>query len=157
MNKRIPIFLFIVVFTLTLIAACGGTPAPVPAEPVPAAAPPQPQTQPQPPAKEELVLDGAANHKVVFGDTLSGIAAKRYGNLFYFPLIRLANTGVVSDPDVLKPNTNLVIPDLQKNLDNAGARALLRADMLAIAAQYEMQGKPNSAAELRALADKISK
>ena len=145
--KRNAIFtLLIIALSILVIAGCGSAPAP---------ATPAPTTQ-QP---QGLVLDGAANYTVVKGDTLAGIAASRYGgsNMYFFPLIRLANASAVPDPDVIEVGTTLVIPNLQRNLDNPAANGLIRADMLAIAGQYEKQSKPNAAKTLRNLATRISK
>jgi len=104
----------------------------------------------------DIVLDGATNYTVVRGDTLSKIAAARYGqgNLLFFPLIRLANAGAVSDPDVIEVGTSLVIPNLQRNLDNPGAKAAIKADTSATADQYERQGKQGARA-LRRQADRL--
>jgi hypothetical protein len=132
------------------LAGCVGDPHPEPP------APPPPAVTP-PPVDGGIVLDGAANYTTVEGDTLADIAARRYGgsNMYYFPLIRLANARVVSDPDVIEKGTSLAIPDLQKNLNSPGAKALIKADMLAVAAQYDRQSKPNAAATLRNLAGKL--
>jgi LysM repeat protein len=152
MKKNTILGLLIIALSILVLAGCV-EPKPKPDEPPP---PPPPTTTETP---EGLVLDGAANHTVASGDTLSDIAAKRYGgsNMYFFPLIRLANAGTVPDPDVIEVGTNLVIPDLQRNLDSVSANVLVRADMLAIAGQYERQGKPNAAATLRNLALRISK
>ena len=77
--------------------------------------------------------------------------------MYFFPLIRLANASIVPDPDEIEVGTNLVIPDLQRNLDNPVANGLVRVDMLAIAGQYENQGKPNAAQTLRNLATRLSR
>jgi hypothetical protein len=146
MNKKILFALFIIVVSTLVIAGCGS--APPPPEPAPVVEQPQ-----------GLVLDGAASHTVASGDTLADIAASRYGgsNMYYFPLIRLANANVVPDPDTIEVGTNLVVPNLQRNLDNPGASALIRADVLAIAAQYERQNKPVAAQTLRNLATRLSR
>ena len=147
MNKKVVFGLLIVALSIFVIAGCGSTPAQDPA-------PPPPRTD-QP---RGLILDGAANYTVAQGDTLADIAARRYGesNMYFFPLIRLANASAVSDPDVIEVGTVLVIPDLQRNLNDSGASGLLRADMLAVAGQYDRQSKPNAAARLRNLANRIS-
>jgi hypothetical protein len=142
-----------VLFSLLIIVVCSfvvlgcGTP--------PAAAAPAPVAE----VPRGLVLDGATNHTVVRGDTLADIAATKYGgsNMYFFPLVRLANASTVPDPDVIEVGTRLTLPDLQRNLDSVGANALVRADMLSIAAQYERQGKPNAASTLRSLATRISR
>jgi LysM repeat protein len=150
MKKNVVLSLLIIALSILVLIGC--PPPPPKPEPVPAPAPKTEQPQ-------GLILDGAAKHTVVKGDTLADIAATRYGrsNMYFFPLIRLANAGAVSDPDVIEVGTNLVIPDLQRNLDSAPANALIRADMLSIAGQYERQSKPNAAATLRNLATRISR
>jgi PBP1b-binding outer membrane lipoprotein LpoB len=149
------IVMALITVCIMVIAGCPGDPPPV-ASKTPATPPPPPA---EPVVQEGLVLDGAANHTVVSGDTLAEIAANRYGgtNMYFFPLIRLANSGVVSDPDLIEPGTNLVVPQLQSNLNSVSANALVRAEMLRIASQYDRQEKPNAAARLRSLATRISK
>jgi hypothetical protein len=149
MKKNVVLGLLI---ALSILALAGCPPPPIKDDPVPAPTPKAEQPQ-------GLVLDGASNYTVAKGDTLADIAASKYGgsNMYFFPLIRLANAGAVSDPDSIEVGTNLVIPNLQRNLDSAPANALIRADMLAIAGQYEKQSKPNAAATLRNLATRLSK
>jgi Tfp pilus assembly protein FimV len=145
MKKTALFSLLIVVVCSFVVLGCGTVPA---AAPAPVAEVPR-----------GLVLDGAKTHTVVRGDTLADIAASNYGgsNMYFFPLIRLANASTVPDPDVIEVGTKLTIPDLQRNLDNVGANALIRADTLSIAAQYERQGKPNAASTLRSLATRIAR
>ena len=155
---------------------CAGTPKPEP-EPAPAPAPapaptptPAPEPTPvpvvviqpdppppQPVIKEELILQGSTRHVIIYRDTLSQIAARVYGhsNMFYFPLIRLANASYVSNPDFILPGIPLVIPDLNANLNDPGARKLLKAEMLSTAAHYDRLNIPDAAAQLRALADEL--
>jgi len=161
MMKKVLIAVMIIVSLL--VVGCRAAPAPV--EPVdpsinqPSGPAVTTGTGSQPPLTMigGLVMDGSANYTVVSGDTLAEIAASRYGatNMYYFPLIRLANAGIVTDPDVIEVGTRLVIPNLQRNLDNAGSRALLRTDMLSVANQYERQGKPEATARLRNLANRL--
>ena len=147
MNKKFVFGLLIIALSILVFAACGTAPKPALA-PAPAVERPQ-----------GLDLTGAANYTVVSGDTLADIAASKYGgsNMYFFPLIRLANANAVPDPDEIEVGTNLVIPDLQRNLDNPAANGLVRVDMLAIAGQYENQGKPNAAQTLRNLATRLSR
>lgn len=91
-------------------------------------------------AHQGIVLDGAKEYTVKWGDTLSGIAKANYGegaNGYYFPLIMLASKVVVSDPDRIKPGQKLTIPDLQKNLDDKYARSHLKSLLLDIAYIYD--------------------
>jgi len=154
MKKNVVIALITV--CIMAIAGCPSNPPPVASTPPKA---PPPASEPAPVVSDGLVLDGAANYTVVSGDTLAEIAASRYGgtNMYFFPLIRVANSSVVSDPDLIEPGTNLVIPALQSNLNSASANALVRTEMLRIASQYDRQSKPNAAARLRTLATRISK
>jgi len=153
------IVMALITVCILAIAGCPGKPPPVaPTQPKPPAPAPTTTTT-APTVSDGLVLDGAANYTVVSGDTLAEIAARRYGgtNMYFFPLIRLANSGVVSDPDLIEPGTNLVIPQLQANLNSVSANALVRAEMLRTASQYDRQSKPNAAAKLRSLATRIKK
>jgi len=167
--KKSVLGLLITVACVLAVVSCTGNPPPKPPDP-PTATITTPgttttgttttSTTPTAPTVEQsrgLVLDNAVNYTVVKGDTLSGIAAMKYGgsNMFFFPLIRLANASIVPNPDLIEVETRLVIPDLQRNLNNDGAKALLKADMLSIAGQYERQSKPNSAAKLRSIANKL--
>ena len=145
----------VLVLAVTM-ASCVGDPPPQPPPPPPAAEPAV--TPPPPPATPTgLVLDGAASYTVARGDTLSEIAEKRYGqsNILYFPLIRLANAAAVSDPDVIEPNIVLVIPNLQANLNNAGAKASLKQEMISAAGHYDRHDRPAYAAQLRDLANRL--
>jgi len=154
------ILLMAIVTLLIIFAGCDTMPAASPepaAEPAPVVTPPPPPPAPEAPVREGLILDGAENHRVSRGDTLSTIAARRYGqaNMYYFPLIRLANASVVSNPDVIEPGTNLVIPNLQQNLNNPGSRTMLKTEMLSTAVHYERLGRRNAAAEIRNLANRL--
>jgi phage tail protein X len=105
---------------------------------------------------QEIVMKEAGNYRVVRGDSFSIIAVKLYGreNMFYFPLIRLANM-TITNPDVLRAGANIIVPDLQANLNNETARILLKAEMLSTAEHYERQNQFNASAELRNLANKL--
>jgi len=148
--KKVLVLILVAVCFLGFVACPPPKPPPVRNE-----LPPPP---PPPPVDVGLVLDGAGSHTVAAGDTLADIAASRYGgsNMYFFPLIRLANASAVPNADVIEVGTNLVIPNLQRNLDSVGANALVRADMLNIAAQYDREEKPNAAATLRRLATRLS-
>jgi len=171
MRKNI-VVLLIIVTCILVVAGCPGKPPPLKPDPVTGpgtgtstgttttpstGTSTGTATTPTVPQSKDLILDNATNYVVVRGDTLSGIAAVKYGgsNMFFFPLIRLGNANIVPDAEVIEVGTNLVIPDLQKNLNNAGAKALLREDMLSIARQYERINRPNSAAILKRLANRL--
>jgi len=88
----------------------------------------------------DLILDGAKTYKVKWGDTLSKIAKKYYGpkpKSFYFPLIMLASSDVVKNPDLISSGMVLTIPDLNKNLADPKARANIKSLLLHIADIYK--------------------
>jgi hypothetical protein len=87
----------------------------------------------------DLILDGAQTHLVVWGDSLTKLAKRYYGseNGYFFPLILLASRDVVSNPDVLLPETRLTIPDLQRNLDNPASRRRLKEYINEVAGMYD--------------------
>jgi LysM repeat protein len=86
-----------------------------------------------------IVLDGAKEYTVKRGDTLSQIAKANYGqdNGYYFPLIMFASKVVVADPDKIKPEQKLTIPNLQNNLNDKFARSHLKSLLLDIAFIYD--------------------
>jgi len=170
----------IIFFCAFIIAGCAAAPAPAPApaqqapdtffaqqqapeqtprepEPVPQQPDPVPVPRQPDPVRGELVMTNAVIHAVVWMDTLAELSSRSYGieNLYYFPLIRLANANVISDPDLIISGTSIYIPNLQANLDNSGARASLKAEMFSTAELYERRSMPRTAAEIRNLADKL--
>lgn len=86
-----------------------------------------------------LILDGAKDYKVKYGDTLSKIAKDFYGddNGYYFPLIMLASSDRVLDPDLIEPGMVLTVPDLQKNLTDASVHESLKTFFTEIADVYK--------------------
>jgi hypothetical protein len=101
-----------------------------------------------------LILDGAAKYTVVSGDTLSAIARTHYdGQGIYFPIIMLASSDVVLDPDEIKPGMVLTLPDIQKNLANARAKANMKEFFLEIAKTYDDRNRSEDAEALRELAN----
>ena len=75
-----------------------------------------------------LVMDNAGVHEVKPGDTLTQIAKDRYGsdNGYYFPLIMLASSDVVLDPDLIQPGMKLTIPDLSPEISYQAKPAFRR-------------------------------
>jgi hypothetical protein len=104
--------------------------------------------------KKDIILDGAASYTVVKGDTLSKITRTRYGadNTYFFPLIMLASSDVVKDPDLIAPGMKLTIPDLQKNLGDSTAKGRIKSFINDIAGIYDRKEEPKPAASLRELA-----
>jgi hypothetical protein len=148
-NRRIIVktkgFVIISLVLAVLLAACATAAAPA-AAPSPAA---------DPDALEEtvfdsiydkyedrLILTGSEKYVVQSGDTLSQITRNQYGpaNGLYFPLIMLASSDIVSDPDLIEPGMELTVPDLQRNLDNINARQALKEFLQEIAGVYERKG-----------------
>jgi hypothetical protein len=86
-----------------------------------------------------IILEGARNYRVMKNDTASRIATRFYGrgNGYFFPLIILASRNVILDPDLIEPGMNLIIPDLQKNLDNDDTRKGIKAFLFDMADVYE--------------------
>jgi LysM repeat protein len=156
----------VMLLSLFVIFSCATTtpaePAPEPA-PAPAPAPaPQPAAQPAQPAPapvtpSDLILEGAQSYTVVQGDILSLIAAKFYGadKMYYFPILALANKTIISDPDLIYPGRQIIIPDLQRNLNNAGTKATIKSTINDAAAYYDRKGEPSAGNYLRQLAQSL--
>ena len=105
--------------------------------------------------KKDLILDGAEKYTVVSGDTLSAIARTQYHQGFYFPIIMLASSDVVLDPDKIAPGMELTVPDIQKNLDDAKARSSIKKFLGEIAKLEDNRNRPHDAEGLRELADSL--
>jgi hypothetical protein len=75
--------------------------------------------------------------------------------MYYFPVLALANKTIVADPDLIYPGRRLVIPDLQRNLDNAGTRATIKSTINDAAAYYDRKGEPSAGTHLRQLAQSL--
>ena len=102
--------------------------------------------------KKDLILDGAEKYTVKSGDTLSAISRSKYQNGFYFPVIMLASSDVVLDHDKIEPGMELTVPDLQKNLDDAKARANIKKYLGDVAKLEDDRDRPQDAEGLRNLA-----
>ena len=114
-----------------------------------------------------LDMTGAQDYVVVRGDSLSQIARRFYGNLtdvgqagasngFYFPVIMLASEDShIVDPDLIEPGLILKIPDLTRNLANAGARRAIKDCLIDVAYVYNRKNRPAEEEGLRRLADSL--
>jgi hypothetical protein len=104
--------------------------------------------------KGDIILEGAASYTVDRGDTLSKFTKARYGadNTYFFPLIMLASSEVVKDPDFIQVGMKLTIPDLQRNLNNPTAKSKVKAFINDIAVVYDRKEEPRTAKTLRELA-----
>jgi carbonic anhydrase len=89
-----------------------------------------------------LILNGSTMYTVARGDSLMSIAEKFYGtdNGFYFPLILVASSDMLTHPDRLAPGMQLEIPDLSRNINEPFARENLRKTLLAVAEVYNNRG-----------------
>jgi LysM repeat protein len=107
--------------------------------------------------KGDLILDGASTYTVVKGDTLAQIANAKYGkgNGIYFPLIMLASSEVVLDPDLIEPGMKLTIPVLDKNLEDAAAKAHVKNFLNEVAKVYDTKDREKDAEALRAKAKEL--
>ncbi|HSQ25756.1 MAG TPA: hypothetical protein VLM80_01405 [Anaerolineales bacterium] len=77
------------------------------------------ETQKRIAGMRQAVTKSIAEHTVVGGDTLGGIAQKYYGHATpdYWQLIYQANKAVIGDnPNVVKRGIVLKIPELPQNL-----------------------------------------
>ena len=99
--------------------------------------------------RSDLILIGAATHTVASGETLVAIAHRHYADGFLYPLIMLASSAVVLDPDTIEPGMVLTIPDLERNMNNARARASIRDFLLEIADIEENRTRAATAAGIR--------
>ena len=100
--------------------------------------------------KGDLILEGATTYTVKSGDTLSAISREKYHNGLYFPVIMLASSDVVLDPDQISPGMVLTIPDLQKNLNNEKAKISIKKFLFDIA---KIEDGRDRAADAKALRD----
>jgi hypothetical protein len=107
-----------------------------------------------------LILEGAQKYRVEKNDTPSRIALKFYGrnNGYFFPLIVMASSDVILDPDLIEIGMDLVVPDLEKNLNNQESRAGIKSFLLDIAAIYGKKScrwAPTTQKELIKLAESL--
>ncbi|MDR1910123.1 MAG: LysM peptidoglycan-binding domain-containing protein [Spirochaetaceae bacterium] len=96
--------------------------------------------------RADIILAGATSYTVAPGDTLSRIANAKYGagNGYFFPLIMLASSRTVLDPDLIEPGMSLTIPVLQTNLDNPVSRGRIKQFLKDVAAIYDGKGDERS-------------
>ena len=109
--------------------------------------------------KSGLILDGAGSYTVKSGDTLAHIARDQYAGFdhsgFYFPVIMLASSDVVLDPDKIQPGMKLTIPDLQRNLDDSRAKEQIKSYLNEIAKIEDDRNRPLDAQGLRDLSNSL--
>ena len=164
-------FFLALILTMLLVGACSSPPPPAPPpEPPPPAAPLTPPpaleeftanmleelNQPPPPPPDPFVrhssgaiLDDSIEYIVQPGDTLSGIARRFYQDGSFYPLILMASSDVISDPDRLEVGMVLTIPVLGVNLDDTTARKNIWDFLLDMAIIEDQRGRPDTADLLR--------
>ncbi len=108
-----------------------------------------------PAPSKNLVLEGAKEYKVQYGDTLSKLAKEFYGQDkgYYFPIIMLASEDIVQDPDIIEPGMVLTIPDLNKNLKETSVHSNLKSFFTEIADVYKNKKTASSSTIRRELLD----
>lgn len=97
----------------------------------------------------DLILEGSRTHTVKSGDTLSRISNSYYSDGYYYPVIMLASKDIVADPDKIEPGMILIIPDLQRNLNDAKAKASIKGVILDCAKLEDDRGRASTAKGLR--------
>jgi hypothetical protein len=166
--KRIFFVLALVLPAIMILSCASEKPAEV-QPPVEEPAPPPPEEySPEPTVEEvyekysgDIILEDAKTHRVRRGEDLSKVARRYYGgvNGYYFPLILLASRDVAKDPDLIMPGTTLTIPDLNRNLNDPGARQRLKEFLYEVADVYSTRLRkkwgPESRDQLRALASSL--
>ena len=105
--------------------------------------------------RNALILTGATNYTVKSGDTLSAVAREQYNNGFLYPVIMLASKDVVLDADKIEPGMKLVVPDLQRNLNDARAKANIKNYLLEIADVEEKRNRRDTADGIRRQANSL--
>ena len=96
-----------------------------------------------------IILDGASTYTIVDGDTLSGIARKFYQDGSLYPLIMMVSD-IVSDPDKIVPETQLIIPDRRANMNDPTAKQSINSYFPRIASIEDQRGRSETASMIRA-------
>jgi hypothetical protein len=109
--------------------------------------------------RQNLILDGAKTYTVSRGDSLTAITGREYGTAraIYFPVIMLASSGdvTITDPDLIEPGMKLTIPDLDKNLNDAKARASIKSYLKDVADLFGQKGDEKRKNDLIKLSDSL--
>jgi len=111
-------------------------------------------TDPTPAPSAGIILEGAQTYTVVRGDTLSRIAARFYGNGYYYPIIYLVSDEV-EDIDEIEVGMRLTIPRLQVNIDDPESRVTIKNLLIQAAQINESKGRPEDGAALRRIANSL--
>jgi hypothetical protein len=101
-----------------------------------------------------LDMYGSQEYTVKWGDTLSKITRRYYGNLtdvgeagsdngFYYPILMMASPDShIVDPDLIIPGLTLKIIDLKRNLSNPAAHQAIKDSIKDISYVYRIKNKP---------------
>lgn len=100
--------------------------------------------------EDALNLEGAEKYVVQSGDTLSSITKTFYGDVngYYFPLIMLASNDVVKDPELIRPDMELTIPNFDLNI-NDSTRAKVFSNYFKDIANVYKQKKTSASEDIR--------
>jgi nucleoid-associated protein YgaU len=114
-----------------------------------------------------LDLKGSKEYTVVWGDTLSKITRRYYGDLtdvgeagsrngFYYPILMMASPDSnIVDPDLILPGLTLTIIDLKRNLADPAAHQAIKDSIKDISYVYNAKNKPKEEAGLRRLSNSL--
>jgi hypothetical protein len=89
------------------------------------------------------------------GDTLVEIAKRYYSNGHYYPVIHLANSAAIHDADWIEPGTQLIIPDLNRNLNDSGARGVVKKSLTDSIPFEHSRSRSDTADGIRELHDSL--
>jgi hypothetical protein len=114
-----------------------------------------------------LDMYGSQEYTVKWGDTLSKITRRYYGDLvdvgeagsnngFYYPLLMMASPDSrIVDPDLIVPGLTLNIIDLERNLANPVAHQAIKDSIKEISYIYHAKNKPAEEAGLIRLSNSL--
>jgi nucleoid-associated protein YgaU len=114
-----------------------------------------------------LDMKGSQKYTVVWGDTLSKITRRYYGDLtdvgaagsrngFYYPILMMASPDShIADPDLIYPGLTLTIIDLKRNLANPEAHQAIKDSIKDIAYVYDVKNKPAEVSGLMKLSNSL--
>jgi hypothetical protein len=83
------------------------------------------------------------------------IAKQFYRNGYYYPVIYLANILTIQDPDVIEPGMQIIVPDLQRNLNDSGARGVIKLALMASIPFENSRGRSGTAEGMRELSNSL--
>jgi hypothetical protein len=83
------------------------------------------------------------------------IAKRFYSNGYYYPVILLANKAEIEDADKIEIDTQLIIPDLQRNLNDSGARGVIKQALTESVPFENSRSRGETADGIRALSNSL--